>query len=575
MTTIPKDKSIPERIYKALASGSDKYALKVQGKDYTYSQLRDAVFSFAASLQEMKASRVALYTAATFQTYQSLLGTLLTGITCVPLNPLFPPLRNAFIIDHSDSTHIFIDYECVDSALDTFINHMSEEQLSHLALFTMPDTVRVIDTWGSDRELSAELNRKLAIVKSRLTAVPYTAYSHDICPEVELPEVDSEEIMHILYTSGTTGNPKGAMITQGNYAAYLDKILNMYQFSSSDVFTHYSVITFDMSLQDPLCSIISGGKLVCPTERDRTVPHRYLSDNDITVVHFVPSAITYMHRIGVLKKLCNDRVRLAIFIGEPFWSQLARQFHKAFPVARIINAYGPTEATVAVSVYELSQEELCGDGRENYIVPVGCPLPGVDFAIADINGNPVSTGEVGELYIGGDQVALGYHKSNVEGAFFERDGKRWYKTGDMVRSSVETASCDCLHAKASESFTCLHFLGRNDDTVKVGSARVSLLEVEEKLALLTPAPVKAVICSERYDGIDYNVIAVAFENIDHSALESVKMRIGEVLPKYMYPRYMTTVPVFPLNVNQKVDRKALKEMILGNAASDPTLSVLS
>lgn len=591
MHTIVSGQSVPERIYNSLSicGGKQDCALIVKGNRYSYRELRQAVFTFASFVKQLNAGRIALYTRITFETYQSLLGALLSGITVVPLNPRFPALKNAFIIDHSACTHVFIDREYADDAVRTVLEHLSAEQISRLTFIASESAVIAVND-ALDQQLEvldgaaesakageaadtaatadmADTAGKVELFRARLVTLPdfKDVAADDV--DFKVPEVDADNIMHILYTSGTTGEPKGVMVTQGNYAVYLSRILEMYQFGSYDVFSHFAEITFDMSLQDVLCSIINGATLVCPSNRDRAAPHNYLLDNGITVLHASPSMISYMHRIRVVDRIKLPSLRMCILIGEALWFHQLRQLHKMAPSARLINTYGPTEATVAVSGYEVLPADLEDDSLEYTIVPLGRAFTGVELLAVDEHLAPVAAGSAGELLIGGDQVTAGYwhNEAKNSNAFIELNGSRWYRTGDIVRARIGTAVSECLHGSAGESFTCWNYIGRNDDMVKVGSYRISLYEVDEKLAMLTEHAVVTVSCNETYDGLDVTVMAALIEGGTDKDIESIKDRMPQVLPDYMRPKFMLCVPDFPLNTNGKVDRRALKDMLISVA----------
>ncbi len=584
---IASGKSIPERIYNGLLNGeSNKVALVVNGNRYTYKDLKNGVFSLAAALVDIKAGRLGIIARESFETYQCLYAALMTATECVPLTPIHPASRIAFIITHAQCTHVLMDSVSALSVTDAALEHMTDVQLSDITFLVLPETAALIESEldnrarntasrqtqsfpdGRDTGADDDFNRRAVLFKSRLKLLELKDLGDDEGGAAALVgTVDSDDLLHVIYTSGTTGNPKGVMITHGNYAAYLDKLLNLFEFTSDDVFSHYAEITFDTSLADPLCAIICGGTLVCPSQRDRTVPHKYIADNGITVTQATPPLIAYLKRLRIIDRVKVNCLRLAVFAGEPLWYSQARQFHKVFPDARIVNAYGPTEGTVHVTAYEALPDEI-EQGLDYYAdVPMGPCLPGIEFRIVDENLDEVAAGQQGELLISGDQVSPGYWKGQKNGrqAFIELDGRHWYRTGDLVKSSVRLLEHDCYHGKAGERIVCYHYLGRNDDTVKVSSFRISLLEVEEKISFITDHQIRAIKCCEPFDGVDHPVIVAVIEGADSSLVESVKKQMPQVLPGYMWPRYMTFLPAFPLNTSGKVDRRAIKEIILEKA----------
>ena len=588
---------VPERIFKALMEGPEKTALRVDGEDYSYSQLREAVFAFARDLRQRRPYRVGLLTHRSFETYQSLLGSLLSGITCVPLNPLFPVEKTAFIITHAQCSHVFIDGGCFDCAI-SMVEHLEPALLDSLTFIVSANTAdqaqsmaqAMLDSNDCPPAKAAALRSMLAhmavspVLQSSAASRAETATS--LSPshasaelnavsssvgecEVVLPaQVQPDDIMHILYTSGTTGQPKGVMVSHGNYAAYLNSILELYQYNSSDVFSHFAEITFDISLQDPLSALISGGTVVCPSARDLMMPHRYLQSNGITVVHTVPSLVSYMQKTKVLDKVCIDSVRITLFLGEALWYHQARMYHKAFPYSRLINTYGPTETTVAVSYYEVTFAELDDPATEHAIVPLGRALPGVELAAADAQGHFLPDGVQGELLIGGEQVTPGYwnNKEKNEQAFISIEGRRWYRTGDLVSMFTAKAKPGSLQAQGVDTFSTFHYIGRNDDMVKITGYRISFYEVEEGLGKLTDRPVRTMKCTELMAGVDTDILVAVIEGADADEVARISRQSHDVLATYMVPKYVVSAPSFPLNSNGKVDRRALKEMVINQAS---------
>lgn len=549
---------ISQQLFEALLNGGDKTALELGKAQYSYSELRDLVFAFAFILSEHKVSRLGILSHRSLEVYRALLGSIISGCTNVPLNPIFPKEKTAFIIEHSQCSHIFIAPECVDYAIKLLKDVYPKDKLINLKLLVSKQVQELLisadASWG-----------KLTVVYDECSqGGSWGSSGESIVEHLRAVKVAENDILHILYTSGTTGQPKGVMVSQGNYAYYFEQINKLYEFKSSDVFSHFAEITFDINLQDPLCALINHGTLVCPTKADLLTPHRFIRAHNITVIHAVPSLINYMRKIKALDKEHNETLRLSIFIGEALWYQQLVAFNKAYPCSRIINTYGPTETTVAVSYYEVKPEQLADTKLAQNIVPLGVPFGETKFIVCDEHKNEVKDGEYGELCIGGPQLTLGYYRNNAKNqeAFFEHEGERWYATGDQVQSFAEVLIADCAQGHKGQSIKNFNYIGRNDDMIKLHGYRISLYEIEEQLGKLTNLPVKAIPASTIVNGIPEMILIAAIEGASAEHIAALEQSFSQKLVFYMVPKYTLSLSVFPLNSNGKVDRKKLRQQAL-------------
>ena len=539
---------ISQQLFEALVNGGDKTALEIGKAHYSYSELRDLVFAFAFSLSEHKVSRLGILSYRSVDVYRALLGSIVGGCTNVPLNPLFPVEKTSFIIEHSECSHIFIAPECADYAIKLLNDVYPQDKLANLKLLVSKQVQEQLISACPDW--------------AKLTVVYEDCGGEDVVEHLRAVTVAENDILHLLYTSGTTGQPKGVMVSQGNYAYYFEQINKLYEFKSSDVFSHFAEITFDINLQDPLCALINHGTLVCPTKADLLTPHRFIRAHNITVIHTVPSLINYMRKIKALDKEHNETLRLSIFIGEALWYQQLSAFHKAYPCSTLINTYGPTETTVAVSYYEVKPEQLEDSALTKNIVPLGVPFGETKFIVCDEHRHEVKDGEYGELCIGGPQLTLGYYRNDAKNqeAFFEHKGERWYATGDQVQCFTEVLNSDCAQGHKGQSIKNFNYIGRNDDMIKLHGYRISLYEIEEQLGKLTNLPVKAIPASTMVNGIPEMILLAAIEGASAEQISALEQSFNQKLVFYMVPKYTLSLPSFPLNANGKVDRKALKQL---------------
>ena len=611
-------KEIPnfhERLYKSLEKGGDKTALVYKDNNVSYTQLRNDVFSFAATISQLRSEpglRLGIYARHSYFGSVAVLASILSNITNVPLNPEFADPRNGFIISHSELTHIFIDEDAAERAVSSVVTQLSPEKISSLSFLALADgvkaTVKALDELRDTAVRSAlsqsseaailhqaadstaqatqsksdesvltaqipDISERIDAMKSKLMVFEPRPLQADGMPETSWypgEDFDTEAIMHFMFTSGSTGQSKSVAVTWDNYSIYFDQIMRRYQLRETDVFSSLSESTFDISLQDTACALVCGGTVVIPDKRDLMLIHKYVDDHRITVLHTGPHIISYLSTIHVLEKKKFESLRLTIFVGEALWMHHLKMFHNTFPNSILLNTYGPTECTVIFCYYDVPFSQLEKDDCPRSIVPLGRMFDSVQVYVADAQGNPVPDGTPGELIVGGNQITSGYYNSPERNAaaFFRKDGVNWYRTGDQVVAGTETITEDCLHGKAGETFTCYRYIGRNDDMMKVGTYRVSFYEVEEQLGKLTDRPVKVMRCTVRNGEFDEARVVAALEGATDEELASINEAMRSKLSKYMQPRHFFSIEEFPRNVNRKTDRLALKNMVIEKARNE-------
>ena len=272
-----------------------------------------------------------------------------------------------------------------------------------------------------------------------------------------------------MFTSGTTGTPKGVAVTRANLVAYLEGIAQVATIVPGSKCTHLFDLSFDLSVHDVFRTWLGGGCLYLMEDEETLDPVGFARKHQLECWFSVPSVLSVAKCMKRLRDGILPSVRLSLFCGEALPVSIAAEWSRAAPNTRIFNLYGPTEATIAI----MAHEHHDGGYGDQATVPLGSPLSqSAAVALADA-GEPAQPGEIGELWLGGAQIAKGYINHEAENAerFVSRKIKgyscsRWYRTGDFVRN-------DPVHG--------LIFLGRRDDQVKISGYRVELLEVEEAL----------------------------------------------------------------------------------------------
>ncbi len=359
-----------------------------------------------------------------------------------------------------------------------------------------------------------------------------------------------DDLAYILFTSGSTGVPKGVAVTQGNLAHYTRGICTRLGVTSEQPwhFATVSSLGADLGHTAIFPALTSGGSVhLIPTDiaTDGTRLAAYARAQPIDVLKITPS------HLDALLDGANDATllprRWLVLGGEACTWKLVRRV-QSLSSCRILNHYGPSETTVGATTFEVPQDDLGGAVPAN--VPIGRPLPGVRCYVLDSNGQLLPVGVEGELHIGGAGVARGYiNRAEFTAERFTCDrfvpeDARMYRTGDRVR---RLRSGD------------LEFLGRHDDQVKIRGFRVELGEIESALGA-HPLVARCAVRAMRAASSDPRLTAFVVLRDDGprpQAVDRLQTWLGERIPDYMLPASITVLDGFPLGPNGKLDVAAL------------------
>jgi D-alanine--poly(phosphoribitol) ligase subunit 1 len=488
---------------------ADRTALRAQGETLNYDQLFHRALGIAAGLREIgvaSADRVAVLSHRSATAYASILGVVLAGGTYVPLNTRFPSHRNQAILSASGARALILDAACAADIA--------------LVLGDVPQGVAV---------LTPETPR------------PQTVTDRIARELADDNEGAADDPAYLMFTSGTTGAPKGVPITHANLAAYLDAIFPVVTLGPDDRVLQSVDLTFDLSVHDLMLTWLNGAALYAVPENAAILAPRLIAQNDITACLIVPSTAAQAAQRGLLTPGSLPSLRFSQFGGEALPVSLARAWGEAAANSRVFNLYGPTEATINFATFEFNPSQV----MDYPIVPIGRPLDGQRMAIFDSDGAPLAHGHTGEIYLAGSQLTAGYWRAPHIDAekFVILHGERWYRTGDLGRL-VEP------HGYV--------FAGRADRQVKIRGYRVELQEIEGALREACGREGVAVIAwPVTADGVaDGSIAFVAGSDLDTKAALT---RCRETLPPYMTPQKIIQIEAFPLNANGKVDYRALAD----------------
>jgi len=363
--------------------------------------------------------------------------------------------------------------------------------------------------------------------------------------------VEEDDPFYILFTSGSTGEPKGVTITLRCLEHFINWVLAEQEFiKGAEVFLNQAPFSFDLSVMDLYCSLATGSTLFSISRDLIENPkklYRALATSGVTAWVSTPSFAQMCLVEEKFAQTMLPRVQRFLFCGETLAPQTAAQLLARFPQAQVWNMYGPTEATVATTSVRIDTAIL-----EKYSpLPVGRVMPGTKIFIVDEDRAELSANERGEIIIAGPNVSPGYAgRSDLTArAFFEYRGVHAYKTGDLGRFR------DSL----------LFFEGRIDEQIKLSGYRIELGDVEANLralATVRDAVVIPVIKSGAAQSLTAFVsLAVQDETSDFKLAHNLRSQLGERLPAYMLPLKFIFLDAFPMTANGKVDRTALAKSL--------------
>lgn len=487
----------------------DAPALEVAGRTLSYGELLELSGRLAARLRADaggKPSAVGLLASRSLAAYAGYLAALRLGAVVVPLNPRFPLARNQLI--------------CAASTVDVLVTDQATTGL------TAGTTVSLAgDRWDLDLPTAA-----------------------DSCA------VTDDDVAYTLFTSGSTGVPKGVPIRHRNVAPYLRYCVERYAVGPGCRLSQTFDLTFDPSVFDLFVAWSAGATLVVPQPDEILQPARFVRDRRITHWFSVPAVVSLARRMRQLRPDSMPDLRWSLFAGEQLTLEQAAAWAAAAPASTVENLYGPTELTITCVGYRLPADVAAWPKTSNGTVPIGRPYPHLEG---------IALGEDGELCVRGPQRFDGYldPAANVGRFVTVHEGRSvaapavpgpedWYRTGDRVRL---------------EAGEWVH-VGRVDDQIKVSGYRIELAEIEAVLRG-HPGVLDAVVLAFPDD--NGSVTLQALYTGDDVAEADVAATLQRQLPSYMVPARYLRVDGFPVNASGKVDRRRLTAELTSDSVPHP------
>ncbi|MBD8037455.1 amino acid adenylation domain-containing protein [Solibacillus sp. A46] len=505
--------TILHKLNEIVLKQGDAIALKERNRQLTFTELNNESNKVASYLIDNgleKGGFVAIYLKRSIDTVISLLGIIKAGGVYVSLDPSHPNERNSYIIDDINTSFIITNTD-------------AEQNLDSLQLDPSMNILQLENIYANK-------------------AVNLTLNIND----------NVEDPCYTIFTSGTTGKPKGTLIRQKGIMNLVDYMQKDWQVNDQDKILQFATYSFDASVLDTFLSLLTGSMLYLIDDEERMSESNFLNvvkSEGITIIPVLPT-VFFNRIVNHLTEENSDlfaSVKLVGVGGELLTGDLARKF-KSFvgDQIRFFNLYGPTEITVMATAYEVPKDL----SNDVYSVPIGKQLPGNKVYIVNEDGKQCKENEIGELWVASIGISLGYlhNEEKTKEVFIPNpfDANIYegivYKTGDLVKQLADGN---------------IEFVSRKDTQVKIRGHRIEIAEIETKMNEVDGVNNAVVVVEKEGDDQILKAFFTSNERIEHTAIiETLKTD----LPSYMLPTKLKQLEDIPFAPTGKVDRKALGKM---------------
>lgn len=512
---------LPQMILHYAEQRPDCSAFRCMGKTLTYQELGQKTNQLAGLLHELgvkKGDRVGILLNRSIETAIAIHGILLAGAVYVPMNPKAPIARNKFVIE--------------DCEIKVIVTNPSQKR-----------------TINALREASRGINHILGLKSTQQSDVfSWSAIYERPIQEISIASIRPDDLAYILFTSGSTGQPKGIMHTHSSGMAYARLTAQTYSLNAEDVIANHAPIFFDISTLGYFTAPYVGACTVILSDAHTILPNslcQLMVNEKITIWYSVPLALIQLLESDLTESLKQTSLRWVFYAGEAFPPKHLRQLMGLMPGVMVSNIYGPTELN------QCTYFNLSSPPQSNSPIPIGQVWAETFALILDENEQEVPVNVQGELLVHSSTMMKGYWRKLTlsQQSFYTHDtgnGRAlvYYRTGDLV-----TLDEDGI----------MHFNGRKDHQIKIRGYRVELGEIES--FLLAHHAVKETIVLSNQRGDEQTLEAFLLTN-DKVNEEELILHLKKDLPPYAIPHYFHFVDEFPRTGTGKVNRGKIKEAFL-------------
>ncbi|MDN3439261.1 fatty acid--CoA ligase family protein [Planococcus sp. APC 3900] len=510
------------RVHEIAEQDSSRIAYSFMGKDTSYGEFDQSIAVFAGALKGLgveKGDHVAFLLGNTPHFLISLYATMRLGATAVPINPIYSPDEIAYIVNNSDAKVVV--------ALDLLLPLVEK---AHKALPAVESYI-ICETDPSTPEKMAQLPEE---VKGKVHS--FTALLGKSTPHIEFAQIEAFDNAVILYTSGTTGKPKGAMLTHENLYSNARDVGEYLQIGADDrviaTLPVFHVFALTVVVNAPL---LQGATIILVPRFNPKEVFDAISNYKASVFAGVPTMFNFMNQLPDVDPADFASVRLAVSGGSAMPVALLHSFEEKFNV-RISEGYGLSEASPVTCFNPIDRERKAGS--------IGTSIINVENKVVNELGEEVAANEVGELVVRGPNVMKGYYKMPEETASAIREG--WLYTGDLARVDEEGY---------------FYIVDRKKDMIIVGGYNVYPREVEEVL-FAHPAVLEAAVVGLPDPDFGEEVNAYVVLTDSSVTVEELKAYCAEHLAKYKVPRQFEILQELPKNTTGKILRRSLKDQAM-------------